>query len=145
MYGVACIATSTDGLLWRDLHSARDPKHDNVYCGDRSHSYLSRAADTYVTAVFDSEHTNELVHYRKDFGTPHGWREVRGAQVGLRDGRGVVRAGRSSTGGRCLQWWLFPPAAVCSWLQVARLRRNFADIPSSNQRTLVREVCAAKS
>ena len=77
IWGVACLASSTDGgMTWRNLaspadratHLAPGSEASIAVCADRAPSFLQRAADAYVTPVTDGRGT-ELVYYRKDFGT----------------------------------------------------------------------------
>ena len=50
-------------------------------CIDGTASALGRAGDCNVQPVFDEKRKRHLVWYRRDFGTPGGWREIRGVQV----------------------------------------------------------------
>ncbi|KAL3897921.1 MAG: hypothetical protein SGPRY_012950, partial [Prymnesium sp.] len=50
-----------------------------IDCTDGSSSRLGRAADAYVQPLLNGE--RELVWYRRDYGGPGGWREIRGVQV----------------------------------------------------------------
>eukprot|EP00966_Prymnesium_polylepis_P236703 5474545-Prymnesium_polylepis.1 len=52
-----------------------------IECTDGSRSALGRAADCYVQPVYDARLKRQLVIFRRDFGTPGGWREIRGVQV----------------------------------------------------------------
>ncbi|KAL1514941.1 hypothetical protein AB1Y20_004017 [Prymnesium parvum] len=77
--GRACLASSSDGADFWTIGSSDDMSSGGD-CFPSSKSYLSRAADAYVTAVVDAAARRELVWYRKDFGTVEGWREIRGVQ-----------------------------------------------------------------
>eukprot|EP00966_Prymnesium_polylepis_P109671 2537833-Prymnesium_polylepis.1 len=66
----------TDATNMRLAESVR-----RVDCIDASHSELGRAGDCNVQPLFDARHDRQLVWYRQDFGTPGGWREIRGTQV----------------------------------------------------------------
>eukprot|EP00966_Prymnesium_polylepis_P230920 5343981-Prymnesium_polylepis.1 len=50
-----------------------------IDCTDGTKSRLGRAADAYVQPIYDGR--RHLVWYRRDFGGPGGWREIRGVQV----------------------------------------------------------------
>ena len=79
----ACLATSTDGVNWATVTAPKDAtfrsKRQHSECWDGSTSFLGRAADTYVLPLTES--ASPLVWYRRDFGTPGGWREIRGVHV----------------------------------------------------------------
>ena len=78
----ACLATFTDGVDWATVTApkgAASKGKRRSECWDGSTSFLGRAADTYVLPV--TELPSPLVWYRRDFGTPGGWREIRGVHV----------------------------------------------------------------
>ena len=78
----ACLATSTDGVDWATVaapQGAASKGKRRSECWDGSTSFLGRAADTYVLPL--TELAPPLVWYRRDFGTPGGWREIRGVHV----------------------------------------------------------------
>ena len=52
-----------------------------IDCADGSSSRLGRAADSYVQPIRDAQRGRHLVWYRRDFGGPGGWREIRGVQA----------------------------------------------------------------
>lgn len=87
----ACLAVSRDGVRWRPL-SARGKDGTRLYkdlvcpgpgAGQRGaeKSMFGRAADSSVVPVVDEKLKRDMVWHRKDFGTPHGWREIRGVQL----------------------------------------------------------------
>ena len=79
----ACLATSIDGVDWATVAApqgaASKGKRRSSECWDGSTSFLGRAADTYVLPL--TELAPPVVWYRRDFGTPGGWREIRGVHV----------------------------------------------------------------
>ena len=84
--GTACIASSSDGRAFDTMASTHDvnsgSQHwDRLTCQGSVHSALGRAGDTYVHLLVDQARQRELVWYRNDFGTPGGWREIRGIRV----------------------------------------------------------------
>jgi len=110
-WGMACIAHSVDGINWRTLHSREDARSrdrketQRLYgnrragsaCPGKTASYLGRAADTSV--VLTKSGHKMVVHYRHDFGTPGGWREIRGLKTvaledvaNMKDARGLTKA-----------------------------------------------------
>ena len=75
----ACLASSVDGIRWVTMAGGRGGGRRRMPdCWDDSHSFLGRAADTYVQPLIEPE---PLVWYRRDFGTPGGWREIRGVHI----------------------------------------------------------------
>ncbi|KAL1510256.1 hypothetical protein AB1Y20_006580 [Prymnesium parvum] len=91
--GEACLAVSSDGLRWSNLHSKGDHPGGQSFddddddwskehrCYGESDSFLKRAADAYVLPIVDKVREREIVWFRKDFGTNGGWREIRGVQA----------------------------------------------------------------
>ena len=84
--GTACIASSSDGRAFDTMASTHDvnggSQHwDRRTCQGSVHSALGRAGDTYVHLLVDPARQRELVWYRSEFGTPSGWREIRGIRV----------------------------------------------------------------
>ena len=63
-----CVSTLT---AWAEVRK--------IDCTDGSQSRLGRAADAYVQPLYDGR--RQLVWYRRDYGGPGGWREIRGVQV----------------------------------------------------------------
>ena len=72
-----------NGSITRKCGEAIEPKMHPLLsdCVDGSRSALGRAGDCNVQPVFDVRRQRQLVWYRQDFGTPGGWREIRGVQV----------------------------------------------------------------
>lgn len=58
---------------------------ENISCGATMSSFLGRAADTYVQPLTQrigyAQNPKGRVLYRRDFGSPGGWREIRGVQA----------------------------------------------------------------
>lgn len=125
-WGMACIAHSVDGINWRTLHSREDARSrdrketQRLYgnrragsaCPGKTASYLGRAADTSV--VLTKSGHKMVVHYRHDFGTPGGWREIRGLKTvaledvaNMKDARGLTKAKLM------LPSWYFDRLGVC--------------------------------
>ena len=87
----ACLAVSADGVLWRPLgaqpnrddgtHTFKERICPGVGVAWAQRSFFGRAADSSVVPVFDAKLRRDMLWHRKDFGTPHGWREIRGVQV----------------------------------------------------------------
>ena len=69
-----------DGSIKRDGRCGR-ALAPQAHCLDGHRSALGRAADCNVQVVVDDRHRRLLTWYRHDFGTPGGWREIRGVQV----------------------------------------------------------------
>lgn len=61
---------------WEANFSVYDPER---HCIDGSYSMLGRAGDCNIQPFY--ARGRQLVMYRRDFGTPGGWREIRGVQV----------------------------------------------------------------
>lgn len=74
----ACLASSVDGTKWVTMAGKAVGRRRMPDCWDNSHSFLGRAADTYVQPLSEPE---PMVWYRRDFGTPGGWREIRGVHI----------------------------------------------------------------
>ena len=100
----ACLATSSDGVNWATISAAPAGRRRSD-CWDGSTSFLGRAADTYVLPL--TEPASPLVWYRRDFGTPGGWREIRGLHVvSLGAGLPSIGSGRRRNQTGVSSWYL---------------------------------------
>ena len=77
------IALASNGSISKPCSSSLEPKLRTLLsdCVDGTRSALGRAGDCNVQPVFDARRQRQLVWFRQDFGTPGGWREIRGVQV----------------------------------------------------------------
>lgn len=81
---MACVREfALQGNLTASCSRALEPKLRPLLsdCVDGTRSALGRAGDCNVQPVFDARRQSQFVWYRQDFGTPGGWREIRGVQV----------------------------------------------------------------
>ena len=77
------ILSAHNGTISKMCSRALEPKMRPLLsdCVDGTRSALGRAGDCNVQPIFDARRRRQLVWYRQDFGTPGGWREIRGVQV----------------------------------------------------------------